>query len=62
MTVPTDDLGELQSLTVQFVPLGGSTNWFLDRIEVVSFRFGVTKVAIFQRWIDATAPFTQPLA
>jgi hypothetical protein len=42
--------------------LGGSTNWFLDRIEVVSFRFGVTKMATFQRWIDATAPFTQALA
>jgi len=62
VTLPTADLGELQSLTVQFVNPGVSTNWYLDRVEVDSFRFGGSKVATFQRWIDASGPFTQPLA
>jgi hypothetical protein len=62
VTLRTTDLGALQSLTVQFVPLGGSTNWYLDHIDVVSLRFGVSKVATFQRWIDASGPFTQQFA
>jgi hypothetical protein len=62
MTLQTAGLGDLQSLTVQFVPLGGSTNWYLDRIDVVSLRFGASKTATFQRWIDASGPFTQALA
>ena len=62
VTLQTADLGDLQSVTVQFVPLGGSTNWYLDRINVASFCFGVSKAAVFQRWIDASGSFTQALA
>jgi hypothetical protein len=62
MTVASGDLGALQSVTVEFVPGGGSTTWFLDRIEVVSVTYGVTKVALFQRWINASGPVTQAFA
>lgn len=62
MTVASGDLGELQSVTVEFVPGGGSTTWFLDRIEVVSVTYGVSKMALFQRWINATGPVTQAFA
>ena len=60
VTLFTNDLGALQSLTVQFVNAGAT--WYLDHVQVDSFRFGVSKVATFQRWIDDSGPFTQPFA
>ena len=58
VTLFTADLGELQSLTVQFVNPGAT--WYLDHVQVNGIRFGAAKVATFQRWIDDSGPFTQP--
>ncbi len=61
VTIPTDDLGTLQSITVQRDNNGNGPDWFLDRIEVRSARFGTGGLAVFNRWIDNTSPFTEPL-
>jgi PLAT/LH2 domain len=62
VTLPSPDLGALQSITVQRDDSGNGPDWFLDRIRVRSFRFGVSKEAVFNRWIDTTSPFTRALA
>jgi hypothetical protein len=62
VTLPSADLGDLVSVTVQRDNSGVAPNWFLDSIRAESFRYGVSKQASFNRWIDTTAPFTQPLA
>jgi hypothetical protein len=54
------NLGTLQSITVQRDNEGNAPDWFLDRILVDSFRYGVSKQATFQRWIG-TSPVTRPL-
>ena len=59
VTLPTVDLGELQSLTVQLVDDGIAASWYLDHVDVRSLRFGAAKVASFKRWIDASRTFTQ---
>jgi glycerophosphoryl diester phosphodiesterase len=61
VTLHSLDLGALQSITVQRDNEGNGPDWFLDRILVASFRFGVSKRADFNRWIDSTSPFTQAL-
>jgi glycerophosphoryl diester phosphodiesterase len=61
VTLQSLNLGALQSITVQRDNQGNAPDWFLDRILVASFRFGVSKRAEFNRWIDSTSPFTQPL-
>jgi hypothetical protein len=62
LTLPSGDLGELRSITVQRNSVGQDQDWLLERIQVESFRYGVSKQAGFNRWIDSTAPFSQPLA
>ncbi|MEO5992464.1 MAG: PLAT/LH2 domain-containing protein [Arthrobacter sp.] len=61
VTIPSGDLGALQTLTVQRDNDGNAPDWFLDRIEVHSARFGSSGTAIFDRDIDDTTPFTQPI-
>jgi hypothetical protein len=61
VTMHSPDLGSLASITVQRDNSGNGPKWFLDRILVNSFRYGVSKQAIFNGWIDTTSPFTQPL-
>jgi hypothetical protein len=61
VTIPSDDLGALQSITVQRDNQGNAPDWYLDRIEVRSARFGTSRLAICDRWIDNTSPFTVPL-
>jgi hypothetical protein len=61
VTIPSDDLGALQSITVQRDNDGNGPDWFLDRIEVHSARFGTGGTAVFNRDIDNTSPFTQAL-
>jgi hypothetical protein len=34
-------------------------DWYLDRILVQSYKYGASKQAVFNRWIDTTAPFSQ---
>ena len=60
VTLPSPDLGDLLAITVQRDDEGNAPGWFLDKIIVESFRYGVSKRAEFNRWIDTT-PFTQPL-
>jgi hypothetical protein len=62
VTVQSLNLGSLQSITVQRDDQGDAPDWFLDRILISSFRYGVSKQANFGRWIDTTSPFTQLLA
>jgi hypothetical protein len=61
VTLQSPDLGALQSVTVQRDNEGLGPDWFLDVIQVNSFRFGVSKEAHFNRWIDTTSPFTKPI-
>jgi hypothetical protein len=62
VTLPSTDLGELKSITVRRDDQGNAPDWYLNWIEVSSFRYGVSsKKASFERWIDTTSPFTQPL-
>jgi hypothetical protein len=61
VTIQSADIGSLLSITVQRDNDGLGPDWFLDRILVQSYKFGVSKVATFNRWIDTTMPFRQPL-
>lgn len=59
VTLQSPDLGDIRSITVQRDDQGKAPGWFLDTILVESFRYGVSKLATFNCWIDSTAPFTQ---
>jgi glycerophosphoryl diester phosphodiesterase len=62
VTLQSHDLGVLQSITVQRDNSGfGPDDWLLDRIRIKSFRFGVSKEAVFNQLIDNTGPFTKLL-
>ncbi len=57
----SQDLGDLQSITVQSDNEGNAPDWYLDTIVVESSCYGVSKRANFNKWIDTTSHFTQPL-
>jgi glycerophosphoryl diester phosphodiesterase len=61
VTIPSDDLGPLTSITVQRDDEGNAPDWYLDRILVHSDRYQAHRTAIFDRWIDSTDAFTQQL-
>jgi hypothetical protein len=61
VTLECLNLGTLLSITVQRDDEGNAPDWFLDHIVISSFRYGVTKQANFNRWIDSTLPFTVAL-
>ncbi len=61
VTLASQDLGDLLSVTVQQDGEGSRPDWFLDKIEVQSARFGVLKTATFNQNIDSASPFTAPL-
>ncbi len=61
ITLPSIDLGDLQSITVQRDNSGNGPDWYLDQITVKSQRFGVSKVAVHNGWIDKTTPFVLAL-
>ncbi len=61
VTIPSDDIGVLQSITVQRDNHGNAPDWYLDRIDVRSARFGTFGSAVFDRWIDSTSPFNATL-
>ena len=61
VTIPSDDIGALQSITVRRDNNGNAPDWYLDRVEVRSARFGTFGSAVFDRWIDSTSPFTVAL-
>ena len=61
VTIQSADIGDLLSITVQRDNDGNGPDWYLDRILVQSYKYGASKGAVFNRWIDTTAPFSQPL-
>jgi hypothetical protein len=61
VTIQSANVGDLISITVQRDNDGNGPDWYLDRILVQSYRYGVSKQAVFNRWIDTTAPFDQHL-
>jgi hypothetical protein len=61
VTLPSDDLGPLESITVQRDDGGIAPAWFLDQVLVRSARYQASSKAIFRCWLDSTAPFTQAL-
>jgi hypothetical protein len=61
VTVPSSNLGTLQTITVQRDSQGNAPDWFLDSIDVRSARFGVSAIAVFNQDITNTSPVTRPL-
>ena len=61
VTLPSSDLGALQSITVQRDCDGAGPDWFLDRISVESVR-GARMQAVFDCWVGSGRPLTKPLA
>jgi PLAT/LH2 domain len=61
VTLSSDDLGPLQDITVRRDNQGNAPDWRLGSIQVRSARYKVAMQAIFDQWIDSTAPFTRQL-
>jgi len=61
VTLESDDLGPLHTLTVQRDDQGNAPGWYLDRVVVESTRYGVSLGADFRCWIDRAVPVTRPL-
>jgi hypothetical protein len=61
VALPSDDLGELLSLTVQRDDEGLGTDWYVEDIVVESNSYGTKRRAIFQMWLDSTAPVSRRL-
>jgi hypothetical protein len=61
VTIPSDELGPLTSLSVQRDGEGNAPDWHLDRIIVASARYGTHTEALFDRWIDTTSSYTVDL-
>jgi len=54
VTLQTPDLGQLTSITVSRTDDGNAPDWFLDQIQVRSHRYGASKKAVFNRWIETS--------
>ena len=61
ITLPSPDLGLLKSINVQLDNQGIAPDWFLKTIKVESFKYGASKMATFERWIDSTGVFSENL-
>lgn len=59
LTLQTDDLGDLQTLTVSHDGTGNGPDWYLEWIDVDSGRFGARARATFGGWIEEGVPVTQ---
>ncbi|MBP6512233.1 MAG: hypothetical protein KA347_06165 [Bacteroidia bacterium] len=57
VTIQSPNLGDLKSITVERDNTGNGPNWYLNKIIVHSYRYGVSKVAIFNKWIDPAATY-----
>ncbi|MFF1631149.1 PLAT/LH2 domain-containing protein [Streptomyces sp. NPDC058272] len=58
VTIPSDDLGRLTSVSVQRDDEGNAPDWHVDRIIVASARYVTHAEAVFDRWIDTTSSYT----
>lgn len=54
VTIPSKDLGALTSITVVTDGSGAGPDWFLHKIQVRSWRYGVSKDVFFDQWITTT--------
>lgn len=54
VTIQSPDLGELKSIAVQRDDEGNAPDWFLDQIQVRSHRYGLSRRAVFNRWIGTS--------
>jgi hypothetical protein len=61
VTLPSPDLGELQSVTIERDNSGNAPDWHLLSIIVESLRYSTRKTGLFNCWIDTTDAFTRPL-
>ncbi|WP_369242129.1 PLAT/LH2 domain-containing protein [Streptomyces sp. R21] len=61
VTIPSDDLGRLTSVSVQRDDEGNAPDWHLDRIIVASARYGTRAEAVFDCWIDTTSSYSVDL-
>lgn len=61
VVVPSGDLGDLRSVTVQRDDAGNAPDWHLATIVVESWRYHARKIATFDCWIGGT-PVTRELA
>ncbi len=59
--VRSGDLGALESVTAR-LDASCAPGWNLVGIKVESFRYAMSKQAVFNVWIDSTEPVTRPLA
>lgn len=57
VTLSAPNLGTLQSVTVQRDDSGNAPDWFLNFVDVQSYRYQAAAHGRFYRWIDSTAPF-----
>ncbi|GAA3195094.1 PLAT/LH2 domain-containing protein [Actinocorallia longicatena] len=58
VTIPSNDLGPLTSVSVRRDDSGNAPDWHLGRITVASARYGTHAEAVFDRWIDTTDLYT----
>jgi glycerophosphoryl diester phosphodiesterase len=61
VTIQSDDLGELRTISVRRDNAGFGEDWKLDWIRIESFRYGTSTLARFNGWIDGTSTFTMDL-
>lgn len=61
VVLPADDLGALRSITVESDLRHLAPGWHLDSIVVESSRYGGSKTARFDAWIDSAAKVTRDL-
>jgi len=62
VVLPSPDLGELHSVTVQRDDSGNAPDWHVASIKVESVRYKRQGTVSFDCWIDSTAPVTRPVA
>jgi hypothetical protein len=58
VTIETDGIGELQSVAVRRDDAGNGPGWLLDRITVASAQFGVSRTAVFNKWIEKDTTYS----
>lgn len=61
ITIQSDDLGTLNSISISHDNQGLGPKWYLDYIIVESYKYGVRKTAKFDKWIDDSGVFTENL-
>ena len=61
MTVPSQDLGPLTSLTVASDGLGASPDWYPEHVLLGSHAYQAAGISEFRQWIAGNEPVTKPI-